>query len=272
MLSKRRSTLTTSGVLPLTGASQYVARTSFRGLTAVLLTVAIFGLSSAAGLALAVALAEGTPIIAPVEMGQVDDVMQNGPFGFILATMAATQIFTIVLTIWVAGRFGNSAWRVLSLERIPGGVRTLALSFVVVLIVSSIYSSVMFNVAPEVVKQDLSPYLGMARSDALWPLLVIVAVGAPLAEELLFRGFLLSALAKTPVGFAGGAVIATGIWAVLHAQYSAAGVAAVMILGLAFSWLLWRTGSLWVPIICHGLYNAVVMIVVWAMATGAVTA
>lgn len=264
--------MTTSGVLPVTGSSRYVAEGNWRGITAILLTVAVFGLAAAAGLAVAIGLAEGVGLF---EIGQIEDLsksMETGPFGLVLATMAATQIFTIILTVWVAGRFGNETWRVLSLHPIPDGLRTVALSFVFVLIVSSIYSSVMFKVAPEVVKQDLSPYLGMARTDALWPLLAIVAIGAPLAEELLFRGYLLSALARTPVGYAGGAVIATGVWALLHAQYSPAGIAAVMMLGLTFSWLLWRTGSLWVPIICHGLYNALVMGVVWAMATGAVPA
>jgi len=32
-------------------------------------------------------------------------------------------------------------------------------------------------------------------------------------------------------------------------------------IGLFFCWLLWRTGSLWVAIFCHALYNSLVVIV-----------
>ncbi|MBS0241753.1 MAG: CPBP family intramembrane metalloprotease, partial [Proteobacteria bacterium] len=31
----------------------------------------------------------------------------------------------------------------------------------------------------------------------------------------------------------------------------------VFVLGIYFAWLLKRTGSLWVPIACHALYNGV---------------
>jgi membrane protease YdiL (CAAX protease family) len=32
-------------------------------------------------------------------------------------------------------------------------------------------------------------------------------------------------------------------------------------IGLFFSWLLWRTGSLWVAISCHALYNSLIVVV-----------
>jgi membrane protease YdiL (CAAX protease family) len=87
-----------------------------------------------------------------------------------------------------------------------------------------------------------------------------VGIGAPLSEELLFRGFLLSALAQTRLRFWGAAVVSTLAWAVLHAGYSAVGLAEVFAIGLLFSWLLWRTGSLRVPIVCHALYNCLILL------------
>jgi membrane protease YdiL (CAAX protease family) len=47
----------------------------------------------------------------------------------------------------------------------------------------------------------------------------------------------------------------------LHAGYSAVGLVEVFSIGLIFSWLLWRTGSLWVPIFCHAVYNILVVLV-----------
>ena len=52
---------------------------------------------------------------------------------------------------------------------------------------------------------DLRPFVRHAQR-AEWVLaLLVVGIGAPLSEELLFRGFLLSALARSRLGFAGAA-------------------------------------------------------------------
>jgi hypothetical protein len=107
---------------------------------------------------------------------------------------------------------------------------------------------------------DLRPLVQLFGEQWILALLV-VGVGAPLSEELLFRGFLLSALARSRLGFAGGAVITTVWWTALHAGYSAAGIIEVFVIGLFFSWLLWRTGSLRVPIFCHALYNSLIVVV-----------
>jgi len=107
---------------------------------------------------------------------------------------------------------------------------------------------------------DLRPFVHLFGEQ--WVLaLLVVGVGAPLSEELLFRGFLLSALARSRVGFVGGALVTSGLWTALHAGYSLAGIVEVFTIGLFLSWLLWRTGSLRVPIFCHGLYNALIVLV-----------
>ena len=70
-----------------------------------------------------------------------------------------------------------------------------------------------------------------------------------------------SALARSRLGFAGGAVVTTSLWTALHAGYSIAGILEVFTIGLFFSWLLWRTGSLRVPLFCHALYNSLIVLV-----------
>jgi membrane protease YdiL (CAAX protease family) len=81
-----------------------------------------------------------------------------------------------------------------------------------------------------------------------------------LSEELLFRGFLLSALARTALGFWGAALVATLLWTAMHVGYSLTGIVEVFIIGMFFSWLLWRTGSLRVAIFCHALYNLLIVL------------
>jgi membrane protease YdiL (CAAX protease family) len=94
-----------------------------------------------------------------------------------------------------------------------------------------------------------------------WPLAAaVLGIGAPLSEELLFRGFLLSALAKTRLGFWGAAVVSALGWTTMHAGYSLAGLVEVFAIGMLLSWLLWRTGSLRVTIFCHAIYNSLIVL------------
>jgi membrane protease YdiL (CAAX protease family) len=108
---------------------------------------------------------------------------------------------------------------------------------------------------------DLRPFVQIVGGPGWLLALFVVGVGAPLSEELLFRGFLLPALAKSRLGFAGAAVLSSGLWTALHAGYTPQGIAEVFLVGLFFSWLLWRTGSLRVAMFCHALYNSLLVLV-----------
>ncbi|MEO1280669.1 MAG: type II CAAX endopeptidase family protein [Pseudomonadota bacterium] len=264
------TTSSLSARIPFSG--RYETSSQWRGITAFLATLGVFGVSAGVGVVFALALERLTGWAWFALPQNVEAAAATGAYGFFLVSQIGLQIVSVLLILWIAGRYGAKRADVLALKPVPGGFSTYLKAFGIVMLVSTAYSWVLYAVAPETILQDIKPYMGMMRSDAAWFLLLIVTIGAPLSEELLFRGFLLSALAKTPLGFVGGSVVSTGLWAVLHAQYSLSGLIAVFVLGLAFCWILWRTGSLWVPIVCHGLYNAIVLAVVWAMANGMVAA
>jgi CAAX protease family protein len=95
-------------------------------------------------------------------------------------------------------------------------------------------------------------------SNWLWLRVLVLVIGAPLVEEFMYRGFLLSALAKSKVGFWGAAVITDAAWTAMHVSYQPlAALPAIFVLGLLLSFLLWRTGSLWTCIFAHMTVNAV---------------
>ncbi len=56
----------------------------------------------------------------------------------------------------------------------------------------------------------------------------------------------------------GTGILTAVLWTGLHYGYSVFGLIEVLGIGLYFSWLLVRTGSLWVTIFCHAVYNTVV--------------
>jgi CAAX protease family protein len=101
------------------------------------------------------------------------------------------------------------------------------------------------------------PFFFLEGSEwALW--VAVAGLLVPLREELLFRGFLLPALAQSRLGYWGAAVVVAAAWAALHGSLLA--LAPVLFIGLLLAWLLWRTGSLYMPILCHTAQNLLVVL------------
>ena len=98
----------------------------------------------------------------------------------------------------------------------------------------------------------------------LWPVyppvilaLRILAIGilGPIAEELVFRGFLMRILGRTRLGLAGAIVVTAAIWSLIHLQYAPLLLAIIFIDGLVLGAARHFTKSLYVPIIMHVLGN-----------------
>lgn len=226
------------------GPAAYVAGSGWPASAAIAATLGIVIASMAAGLAASLAA-------APSDAGGATD--RAWPF---VAALLSSQIVAIVLTLLSSGAYGGRRRDVLALRRPAQGLGVVLVAFGLMLVLFGAYSLAVWLFDPAIIAKDLQPFSALMRSGAWWLALLAIALGAPLMEELLFRGFLLSALARSPIGFAGASVVTSAAWTALHASYSLAGLIEVFAVGLYFSWLLWRTGSLLVPMLCHGFYNA----------------
>jgi uncharacterized protein len=83
-----------------------------------------------------------------------------------------------------------------------------------------------------------------------------IILGAPISEELIFRGALFSRLRNSWFGKTGAVVITAALWAVVHgASAPWLFVFVIFIMGLLLGWLLLRFGSLWVTIVVHAAWN-----------------
>jgi membrane protease YdiL (CAAX protease family) len=104
-------------------------------------------------------------------------------------------------------------------------------------------------------------------STTSWPALLAAAVvlGAPLVEEVIFRGFLLPGLAAGAGrwGRLGAVAVSAALWALIHSQYDLFDMAAVFTLGLVFGAARLHSGSLWVPMLLHAGVNGVAMVQVY---------
>jgi len=185
------------------------------------------------------------------------------PHGVIVAGLGAQQIGVIVLTILFAGFFASNRAETLALRAPRGGWGLLVLSFVPLFAMTGAWSAFMWWWRPEVALGDLRIFSDLLHGETGILALLAIAVGAPLSEELLFRGFLFSGLAKSRLGLIGTSILTAVLWTTLHYGYSIFGLIEVLAIGLYFSWLLVRTGSLWAPIFCHAVYNTVIGLVLY---------
>lgn len=235
--------------LLLRGQPAYVPRTPWTAVRAALAAIVIV-----AAAAVAAVIVQGSGVIPSVPRGA-----RLGQDGNVLQTLAIWQVLSVALTLLAGGLFGGKVLDALALRPPPGSSLVYLKAIGLMAAMQVAVSAIQYTFFPQDMYADLRPLLGIFGEQWLLALLV-VGIGAPLSEELLFRGFLLSALARSRVGFAGGAIITTTWWTLLHWGYSAAGIVEVFLIGLFFSWLLWRTGSLLVPMFCHALYNSLIVL------------
>jgi membrane protease YdiL (CAAX protease family) len=121
------------------------------------------------------------------------------------------------------------------------------------------YLRAMHGLGHPVVPQVQLQYVaaGAAATPGFWLVVAGTVVAAPVAEELVFRGYLLGALQLVLPGWA-GLVATAAIFGYVHTLPCALPIA---LLGLFLGWLRQRHGSLWPSILAHGLHNAVVVLV-----------
>ena len=108
-------------------------------------------------------------------------------------------------------------------------------------------------VAPREVEQMMLSHSGLEDIHTGLQLAItvfVMVIGAPVVEELLFRGIILQRFAHK-WGTATAVVASSMLFAVLHAEW-----AGHFVTGAALALIYIRTRSLWMGMITHGAYNA----------------
>ena len=184
--------------------------------------------------------------------------------GTIVLAMLMSQAVTALWALKAAGAKGDKLTTVLALKAPAGGFWIYLKALGVMSAVVAIYTVVTTAVFDHDAKADMEFSLKFFRGDWWWAMLIITGIGAPLSEELLFRGFLQTALVPSRLGFWGASLATTTLWTTLHA-YSLVGMVQIFIIGLLFALFLQRTGSLRVTLLCHSLYNtAIALMLIFA--------
>jgi uncharacterized protein len=235
------------------GPERYVAATTwppFLALGMTALNVAAMFAVSVAPLAIAGAL--GNVHFDGKFLARLAD---PGVSAMILGGSIAAQLLATALLVWSTQWRGGNAVKTLALRAPIGGVRSYLWAVPAFVLFGAVSGAFVQWLSPKANLADTEVMLRLAHSPAWWLMALVAIVGAPLYEELAFRGFLFSALARTPLGLIGTAIVTSFLWALIHG-YSVAGISTIFALGIALSAILWRTGSTRVTMACHGAYNA----------------
>lgn len=240
----------TAGIEVLTvGPPRYEAKTHWGPLGALLATALI---ALGPGLLAVAVISLAMPYIVSHTGGGRSFMSLATPEGAAFA--ASIQIGSLILVLFFAGR-GGDRWAVLRMTGERIGPAVYAVAALALLAITGILEFLLYKTFAIDIFTDTAWLREGLTSYAAVGTFIIAVILAPLWEELTFRGFLLSALAKSRLGFWGGAMLSNALWTSLHATYSWAGVASVFVAGVILSWLVWRTGSIKPAIVTHAIGN-----------------
>lgn len=131
-------------------------------------------------------------------------------------------------------------------------LKWLALSFAVMLL-----SSVLFQAVSAEESAEMGELINHVES-LPW-MYVAIVLAAPISEELLFRGFMISGLERInlPDASAVAVFVSSFIWGIIHMQYNHNEVFQIFLLGLVFGYARIKTRSLLTPILLHIINNLI---------------
>jgi uncharacterized protein len=179
---------------------------------------------------------------------------------FVLVTIVTSQAAMGFGGWWLAGTRGGTRREVLRLGPSRVSVAAGAAAIVAMFAVTSAYQAIRYYGLGHDIFADMRT-MAPLFAGSIWPLsFLAVSLLAPLAEEILFRGFLMSAFRDTAAGFWASVAVSTTIWTALHVQYQVPALLLVALMGVMFSLMLRWSGSLRLPLLAHALNNAVACI------------
>ena len=185
---------------------------------------------------------------------QVEALVSHGGV-FAAGTIVACPCVLAVLwgAIWIARqRFAN--YLALRWPNRAELVRGLAITLAFLLA----WDLLSFLAGQEMPAFVENSYRSAREAGLLWLLLIAFCVAAPVTEELTVRGLLYRGWSQSFLGPLGAIVLSSALWALIHTQYQWYFLCQVFLVGLMFGYLRRRSGSTWLTVVAHGLFNLAV--------------
>jgi len=213
----------------------------------------------------------GLFIFAAMVVGQFAIVgylawQQDGPFdagklvqdvqsGAVLPLSVITGLPLVLAASWLAIRFTRISFtEYLALRGTSW--KNLLIGVVGLVVVVLGWEMISFVTGRESTPGFMTDVFKSARdAGALWLLVLAFCVAAPVSEEVFARGFLYRGWSESFLRVPGAIFLSTLVWTAMHLQYNWYFFGEVFCIGLWLGYVRYRSGSLWVAILIHGLNN-----------------
>jgi membrane protease YdiL (CAAX protease family) len=190
------------------------------------------------------------------------------------ASVVMLDFVLIAVVLWVIGRKG-AGWHALGFRSPKGTLGIARRSPWLDLVVAAFIASFVFRIivvvfvlgAEAIGADELLPEAQLSSEyfDHTFVIAIIgigVVFGAPVAEELFFRGFLFGGLRRY-FGFPVAAAISGLLFSVVHFQIGL--FLPYAVLGILLAYMYERSGSLFAPITAHFFFNGLSFLILLAV-------
>lgn len=172
------------------------------------------------------------------------------PFFMTLLPMLITYIITIPL-VWLVIRKASTKEQLPDKRPIPFG--TLAMWFLACFGISRLLMVTTSMIQTAIIGDTYVDPVTTLQQQSPWMMFFLAAFLAPVAEELIFRGFLYKALA--PYGGKWFILTSALLFALFHVNLTQ--IPFAFVLGLFLAFVMYRTGNVLIPILLHFITNFV---------------
>jgi membrane protease YdiL (CAAX protease family) len=188
----------------------------------------------------------------PIDMAAAIHVVGGG---LTISLSVVMGVPAVILALWIAIRPTRTPFAdYLALRGTSWKMLLIGIAAMVVLVMG--WDLVSRALGREVQPGFMGDVLKSAQADgSVWLLVIAFGVAAPMSEELLARGFLYRGWSESFLRVPGAIVLSSLAWTALHLQYNWFFFFEIFTIGLLLGYLRYRSGSLWLTIVLHGLNN-----------------
>jgi membrane protease YdiL (CAAX protease family) len=188
------------------------------------------------------------------------DFVSNGPL--VSLTTLVSAAVQVPIWVWAAQARG---WRAADyLGWVVPKPRDVAVTLGVYVALMLAFNALDYRLDRSVSSFQINTYRSAREAGGLVTMWIAFVVGAPLKEELMFRGFLYRGWARSPRAVVPAVVVISALWAIAHVQYDWFLILYLLLHGLMLGWARWYSGSTMLTFAIHAFTNA------WAMVQTAV--
>ena len=196
------------------------------------------------------------PATIPVDL-DFSALMKDAQYVSLTTVIAnIVQVSVLIAAVWIVG------WRAqdyLAMNWPPRQEVGVALVSIAVLL--PLLDGMAYALGQPIIPAFVVDLYRGAQSAGSLPLLwLAIVVAAPIAEEIIFRGFIFRGWVQPTQRPMIGILVVSLLFAVIHIQYNWFGILQVFLIGLLLTWTRWRSGSALLTMVMHVIANFYAML------------